>query len=96
MLAQTENVDHSLFMVPVTANTLKHAGSVVQGVGHDMHPGILERDEFAFKECVRFARVWSRLACPEHTTSPSPERSVACARHRNAETCLESQLFNLL
>ena len=40
VLAQAENVDYTLILIPVAANTFKDTGAVVQCVGHNADLGL--------------------------------------------------------
>ena len=62
VLAHLEQVELALLLVPVAADALEYRRPVVEGVGHDVHVRLLERDEMALKKRGR-GRHWEVPCC---------------------------------
>ena len=70
MLPEPEDENRSLFLVPITPNPFEHAGPIVQGVGHNVHVGVGQRDIPAPEECAKIAgAVGRRLGSAQDMTS---------------------------
>ena len=57
VLAEAEDVDDALFLVPVATDALENAGAVVEGVGHNADLRLFQRNELALEEGIRRAHL---------------------------------------
>jgi hypothetical protein len=68
MLPKPEDVDHPLFVIPVSPDTLEYAGSIMQGVGHNIDVGIFQWNVIAPEEGLQLAKLGSGLPCTHDDT----------------------------